>query len=150
MRCTLYATGNSNQAGREYKCKHPGCERVLWFPYNISDEQASMIAVQCGVGRSGPGLASKIMDWGKEIARWELHGRPVRTPEQIAENQEKCRDCEFYNPSKKDENRGFCKLCGCRLNDDENVFNKHYLGTTTCPHPVEPLWLPIVELQDQP
>lgn len=148
MKCTLYATGEKNKQGREYKCKHPGCEKALWFPYSVSDEQVLEVSVMCQVGRDGPGLVEIGMNYAREYALWIKHGKPARTPEQMAVNQAICQQCEFYQAHKKKPDYGNCKLCSCRLNREESQFNKHYMGTTTCPYPLEPKWLPIVELQD--
>lgn len=149
MRCTLYATGEKNKLGREYKCKHPGCERVLWMPHSVPDATVLDMAATCQLGtKAGPGLVEMGLDYAQEYARWVKHGMPARTPEQMAVNQAICQQCEFYAPHKKKPEQGSCKICSCRLNREESQFNKHYMGTTTCPYPLEPKWLPIVELQD--
>lgn len=148
MNCTLIATGDSNAQGRSYQCRHPGCEKIIWMPHTVPDATAAKLKVMCQVGASGPGLIELGLDYAREYALWIKHGKPARTPEQVAVNQAICQTCEFYAPHKKKPEQGSCKICSCRLNRKESQFNKHYMGTTTCPYPLEPKWLPIVELQD--
>lgn len=147
MKCSFKATGNKNSTGREYACELPECGRVVWFPWSLSDEFVARVAAECGFGRVGPGLAERALSYAAEYAKWVLHGKPTRTEEQINANQQLCLACEFFLPSKKHPGDGSCKLCGCTLNHNQDGLNKHYMGTTQCPHPLEPRWLPIVELK---
>lgn len=143
MKCTLYATGVSNNKGREFKCRHSGCDRVSWFPHSVSDERIARLAAECGLGKVGPGMGLRILTYAEELAKWTLAGCPVRSPEQMAENQAICQACELFAASRRDPTRGSCKLCSCALNSRRNPTNKHYMGTTNCPHPTEPKWLAI-------
>lgn len=148
MECSLAKTGITRPGAYEVKCRIPGCTRVAWFPTAFPASQLAHVKAICQATLPEHGLLHRAMQWKEERDRWVKHGKPVRSEAQMAENQAICTTCEFYKPHPKDPSFGSCRICSCKLNRKESQFNKHYMGTTTCPYPLEPKWLPIVELQD--
>lgn len=142
VKCTLVFIDERKENLRKAKCVHEGCSREVWLPASLNVAGVKAVCQVSASTVTEPGLLRKATSFAEEYARWIAHGKPVRTPEQIAKDQAICEQCEFYLPS------GACKLCGCSLNSSNSVLNKHYMGTTKCPYPAGAKWLPIVELGD--
>ena len=84
---------------------------------------------KCGT-QPRPTLVRKVKTFGKAVARWIKAGRPVRSPERVAELLAICQDCEHY--SAKGPAGGKCKLCGCAVKR-RGLQNKLRMATEACP-----------------
>lgn len=62
------------------------------------------------------------------LARWNRAGKPVRSPERVAELLSICQACDKFTGS-------HCRRCGCPVNGhvDEPTHNKLALATERCP-----------------
>ncbi len=80
-------------------------------------------------------LTSQAWNFAKATARWIMAGRPVRSPERIAEiYKTHCQPCENFVPHPKgDADKGSCGLCKCSCKVQAAVFNKIRMGTEACP-----------------
>ena len=70
-----------------------------------------------------------VKQYGAAIIRWIKAGRPVRSDESVQGIVRGiCGKCRDFNP------KGYCKLCGCRINEDANALrNKARMATENCP-----------------
>lgn len=79
---------------------------------------------------------SKLTGFTLGMARWVNAGRPIRSPEWVAELFEHCWTCPSYEPDKRTEfrDRGVCAECGCYVHPtDLTIRNKLVLPTEGCP-----------------
>jgi len=67
-------------------------------------------------------------DWMEHALQWWEAGRPVRSWEEVARVVAICRACPD-----RDEGRGCCGLCGCRVAEDGGALrNKARMATAHC------------------
>lgn len=146
MKCTMQYTDEWRGRLRKAECQHVGCSREVWLPAYVN---VSVVNATCGISAdtvTTPGLLARGLNYAEEYRKYFAAGRPRRSDEEIAKNQTICETCEFYVALKGRVHQGSCKLCGCTLNNNNSEFNKHYMGTTACPYPAGPKWLPIVDV----
>ena len=77
-----------------------------------------------------------IVRYVMERIKWELAGKPMRTPERVHElYHQVCKPCPNFGGDR-------CNVCGCYISDHLNnpSFNKLAWSTTHCPLP-EPKWI---------
>jgi len=65
----------------------------------------------------------------RTLSRWIKAGRPVRTPDEIRNIYEICKQCKAFDAVAKS-----CKYCRCRVNDHGNpLLNVIAIATERCP-----------------
>lgn len=83
---------------------------------------------------------AKITRYLLELKKWIYAGRPTRTDEKIKELFQICSSNQCGQYIKKNEQEGNCNICGCRLTQINEHFNKLAWATTQCPHD-PPFWI---------
>lgn len=79
------------------------------------------------------GIVAKAGRMASAYKRWVMAGRPVRSPERIAEIFDTlCKPCEFFKPT-RNPNDGSCEKCGCSLKRRGKLMNKIRLASESCP-----------------
>ena len=80
------------------------------------------------------------MSYVHERKKWIAAGKPVRSPERVAELFDNvCSPCEYFVATGVD--KGVCGLCRCSLKRYVGAwFNKLEWGTTRCPAK-KPRWV---------
>lgn len=78
----------------------------------------------------------QAIDYSRAVLRWIRNGKPTRTPEEIKERFEICRQCENFLPLAGKPWRGRCRKCGCYLGRHAHRLlkgNKIAMKTEKCP-----------------
>ncbi len=76
---------------------------------------------------------TKLFRFLKELARWVLAGRPIRSDEQMGKIFSICEQCPEFERYAPGCDFGHCKVCGCNLDKTDKGRNKIAWGTTKCP-----------------
>lgn len=85
-----------------------------------------------------PPIAQRIRTYRQERRRWVKAGKPVRSPERVAEIFETlCRPCEHFRRTR--DEAGACAVCGCGIKKAGKLLNKALFATASCPLP-QPKW----------
>lgn len=118
----------------KFKCTMCGDERE-YFVYRRCDKTPSEDLVK-------PQIVDRIRNYAVAVKRWQDHGRPVRSDEQVAGILDLCTKCEYYDGE-------IClhHKCGCKVNDSKwAIVNKIRMATESCPIGK---WKAIVEVESQ-
>ena len=118
-----------------HTCLRPGCGRV-------SITGAPRHQCDCRPRKSNrrTGMSRQVASFTAAQVRWITAGRPVRSPERIAEIfTQLCRPCEHFRPGRT-EDEGSCRLCGCCLRRNGGLLNKIKMATEQCPKS-PPAWI---------
>ena len=89
-------------------------------------------------------MLNKIKQFFIEKTKWKKAGKPYRSDDKIDQLFIICNECDKYQ--KKDDNEGSCGVCGCRITNKKELFNKIAWATTKCPLE-DPRWIEEPEFQ---
>jgi hypothetical protein len=129
-----------------YEPGDPEVERVCkeWLAISGPNGRAAQSKKNFKTKATFPSLLRTARQRRKsEKAVWEKAGRPLRSPERIAQiHDELCKPCDYYST-----HLGFntCQLCGCGLRKKGAMMNKIAWATTSCPDK-PPKWTAEVEV----
>lgn len=75
------------------------------------------------------GITGRVLRWGRAVARWIRHGRPVRSNEQVEALYAICESCNVF-----DRKKSICTICDCNVNlSTHATLNKLLMATESCP-----------------
>lgn len=115
---------------RRYKCRQCGISFTLDVQSNIEEVAKQYACVGVPAQKPAPpGFFTRVGHYAKAVGNWVVGGMPKRTPEQIANILEICKQCSLY-----DSQRQICTRCGCRATKSSSAWvNKIAMGTEVCP-----------------
>jgi len=133
--CDKVVMGQPFVAGRD-------C-RLCWLYHHDQDyrrmwdtDHATVVAPVASqpVWRSAPPrrtgfwrAAGQFLSYAEAMLRWNLAGRPVTLPQDLAKREAACKACVFWD-SVKDG----CKVCGCGI-EGGSLDQKRRMATEMCP-----------------
>lgn len=128
----MLKSGNCEQcqanclAGPEYKAELGRLKKMT-----LAEREAYLAEQRAANETIEPGVLQQAWNYTAALERWTLAGRPVRSPERIAEILAICEACPMYLGDAK---RPRCKLCGCSINNlPRGTQNKIAMATEHCP-----------------
>lgn len=81
-----------------------------------------------------------ILRFFKELYRWIIGGAKYRSPEEMLEIYDICKQCPFFKRGGGHvDGYDKCTMCGCNLHPTSKKINKIAWATTKCPLP-KPRW----------